>query len=210
MVRWLASIYNNAYIKGRIIEYDIASANISVCAEKRLITEDEHKMLNRMDKDKRNVSFGCMIRDNPLLGQRYREELSKQMDLFIEVNDIDKYSLLEIASDAIWVVNKACKQLSFGEYIRYRNKREYTSLLILDKKHYYFNSVLGDMEFRFLDEKHKDDEIFIEYVKTVMSLKEINDDKSIYLKTHEMILTEYRNNLIMIRQLRAILDIMNI
>ena len=133
----------------RIYEYDIQQCDISVMAHLNIIDEQEFNKYRSMDKKERVIKIGCLKRDNTELDTQIRNEVADIMGNLISVNKLDEDSILEIASDAIWVTKPLKYGLSKGKYINIRNKREYNSILIIGGVCYYLNTLTDSTLKRF-------------------------------------------------------------
>ena len=81
--------------KGSISEWDIVTANVSILAEERLISEETYRNLKEADRRDRNVMIGTIMRDlreqdNYDLVSEFDEYMKKYVNMFIEENGIKK------------------------------------------------------------------------------------------------------------------------
>lgn len=116
--------------KGNISEWDIVTANVSILAEERLISEETYRNLKEADRKDRNVMIGMIMRDlkeqdNYDLSAEFNEYLNKYVNMFIETNNIKKNNILEIAKDAVFLHNCNPKYSKFGDYIKFKKKNIY-------------------------------------------------------------------------------------
>ena len=121
-------------INMNIQEWDLAKANISILRSLNLITEDQYQKYLVMPKQEREVSIGCLRRDNPNIEAGYQEGIVRARQLFFDINNIDQENVLYIDNDSITTVhswNDRRAGYISGEinpYLNFRIKNRYTSL----------------------------------------------------------------------------------
>lgn len=91
------------YISGRIVEYDIKSANISMLYLKGIIDEENYRYLSSIPKQEREVSIGLMIKDNYNIYKAIANGIKEYRLKFGEANNITPESIVRIANDAIYL-----------------------------------------------------------------------------------------------------------
>lgn len=116
--------------KGSISEWDIVTANVSILAEERLISEETYRNLKEADRRDRNVMIGTIMRDlreqdNYDLVSEFDGYIKKYVNMFIEENGIKKNNILEIAKDAVFLHNFNPKYTKFGDFIKFKRKHTY-------------------------------------------------------------------------------------
>lgn len=127
----LKSIVSNAnyltpsgkYISGRIVEYDIKSANISTLREANYITQEYYEELNRLPKQQREVAIGLAIKKDIGIYKIISSTIAKAREAFLIQNNIEQENVIRIANDAIYV-NTAydLANTQVGTYINFRPK----------------------------------------------------------------------------------------
>lgn len=117
---------SSRYISGRIIEYDIKSANISVLRNKNIISQERYEYLKNLPKINREIEIGLMEKNDINI---YKEIQSGIIDSKIELvkfNKIDIDQIVRIANDAVYVNSDIdLKYTKFGEFIEFKQKSEY-------------------------------------------------------------------------------------
>ena len=93
------------YIKNTIItEYDMESAGMNILTELGYFSEEDRKKLLSMDKLKRNVLIGKMLRKNPKMMEDLEKGFAEARRVFFEVNGIDEYDVVSVKRDAIFII----------------------------------------------------------------------------------------------------------
>lgn len=125
-----------ATYKGRISEWDMVSANISVLIESNMISMETYTDLRDTDKEDRNVTVGMLMRDYKEcdLPTVVADLIKKYVDMFIETNHIRDKEVLEIAKDAIFLHNITPKITKFGDYINFIEKHTYYFVIEFELK----------------------------------------------------------------------------
>ena len=123
------------YIKNTIItEYDMESAGMNILTELGYFSEDDRKKLMEMDKLKRNVLIGNLLRRNPKMNEDLHHGFAEARRIFFEKNNIDEYDVLSIKKDAIFLIGNKIIDPNISKYIKIRPKHRYTSYM--DVKNY--------------------------------------------------------------------------
>lgn len=92
------------YISGRITEYDIKSANISMLKRYNMITDNEYNYYLSLPKQFREQDIGKMIRDRGIYFYNIIAEGIKDAKYqFLTRNNIDPMSIVRIANDAVYI-----------------------------------------------------------------------------------------------------------
>lgn len=134
-------LFNN-----EIIEYDMREAGYSLIREYKLLSNDVIDKLSKYSKDKRTIRIGMIQRENNDFKNKLKEAFSEARKIFFNDNDLYEENILSIKKDAIFVRNKRCKSIKFGNYIEFRPKNVYTSYMLLDNNEYYFNKRIVDVK----------------------------------------------------------------
>lgn len=124
----------NQYIR----EYDMSKANISVLAEKGVITRNSYLQLYNSDKMYRQIYIGKMIKMNPQNQEILDEGIIEYKQKFFESNGIYDNDIVSIKNDAVFVLNKAPSILNFDHVISFIYKNTYTSFMKLNKLEIYY------------------------------------------------------------------------
>ena len=131
-------------INRTIQEWDIEKANISVLRDMNILSEKDYKTYKAMDKQKREVAVGCLIRDNPELYKSLATGIAEASDRFFSIMNIESEDVLYIDNDSITIIKPITynntKPVQIGNKTRFRTKNRYTSfyrILFIDLL--YFN-----------------------------------------------------------------------
>lgn len=122
------------YIQTLIKEYDISSANISILAEANVISDEMYDTLRSTYKIARNKTIGKLMITHPEIKDIIYNGIKKYMLEFIKSNKIKRSNILEIATDAIFVMNppEADLETMFDDHIIFKDKGTYFSMLEFD------------------------------------------------------------------------------
>lgn len=109
-----------------VTEWDMVSAGISALAEEGHISESVFRDLRESNKQDRVVLLGkAMGTSTDNLAQIIEELIRKYVNEFISINNIRKKDILEIAKDAVFLINVIPKETKFGDFIRFMQKNKY-------------------------------------------------------------------------------------
>lgn len=171
-------------IRNSICEFDIKNAGITILYEKGILTKKEYLYYINLDKDTRVIKTGLLLKDNPKYYDIQMAGFREYMDKFILANKIKKYSVYEIAKDALWIIGRQPKLLKFDK-IEFVKKREFTSFFKFRKVIFYVNSRTDIIDVRGSNPK---DNTFLNVIKDILIKYEYEVD--LYTKLHTI-----RNNL---------------
>ena len=134
-------------IDSEIIEWDIKSANISICREYNLLTEKQISQIESMPKEKRVRTIGLLERSS----KKFMKELESHFDIavnqFMEQNYLDKdQDVIAIKKDAVFTINKNITNPNVGRAIHFVKKNTYDSFLRLDRFEFYINDERVDVK----------------------------------------------------------------
>lgn len=122
------------YISGRIVEYDIKSANISTLRELNIISDDQYTRLSKLPKNDREIEIGLMIRQDESIYQNIQKGIKSAKLALGKANNINPFSIVRIANDAVYINSNIDLQYTrFGNYIEFKQKSIYNIMLVLDK-----------------------------------------------------------------------------
>ena len=107
-----------------IYEYDVAHAGISILYEAGAIKKERYDFLCKLEKRKRVVQTGLMIKENPEFSKIIKEGYKKYTDLLIEKNKLVPDNIVELVNDAVWVSGASPTVLEFGE-VKFRKKQHF-------------------------------------------------------------------------------------
>lgn len=167
-----------------ISEYDIRKANISVLYSEGVIDRSYYEYLYSADRMTRQIEVGYMIKDNKEVGDILSNGITKYRKMFFESNGLLDKDILSIKNDAIFVISKKPKILTFGN-IEFVNKNTYTSFIkFLKRKEIYFRSDMVnqtmDIDIKGISddnlEKHRD--YMMKVIGDIIYFIEVGDIKS--------------------------------
>lgn len=131
-----------------IIEYDLSKANITSLLYYKEIDETLYNTLYNMDKIKREVYIGNLIRTNKNIYKAIKNGISYAKKLFFENNDIKDNEVLSIRNDAIFIIGNREMKTDFSPFI-FSKKNTYTFFMKTSTRLelYYRYDRLTDMEY---------------------------------------------------------------
>lgn len=169
----------------KLIEYDIKSANANVMYVEGIIDKEKYDSLTSMNKMKRVITVGNMIKGDMDLYKDLKAGIKKYTDKFIEVNNLSD-NVYEVVTDAVWVYNKYPSKTKLNEHIEFTKDRVATSVMVLnDKIKIYYNSTTGELYNRGIGKIDHGVFTFMKRLKKFMKLKEGNHHKLLYKTLHE-------------------------
>lgn len=172
-------------IKNSICEFDIKNAGVTILYQKGILTKKEYLYYINLDKNTRVIKTGNLLKDNPSYYKIQMDGFKEYMDKFILANKIKKYSVYEIAKDALWIIGRQPKILKFDNVL-FVKKREFTSFFKYRKIIFYVNSSTNIIDIR---GSNPTDNKFLNIIKDILIKYEFGID--LYDKLHSI-----RNNLL--------------
>lgn len=172
-------------IKNSICEFDIKNAGVTILYQKGILTKKEYLYYINLDKNTRVIKTGNLLKDNPSYYKIQMDGFKEYMDKFILANKIKKYSVYEIAKDALWIIGRQPRILKFDNVL-FVKKREFTSFFKYRKIIFYVNSSTNIIDIR---GSNPSDDKFLNIIKDILIKYEFGID--LYDKLHSI-----RNNLI--------------
>ena len=172
-------------IKNSICEYDIKNAGVTILYQKGILTKKEYLYYINLDKNTRVIKTGNLLKDNPSYYDIQINGFKEYMKLFCKANKIKKYSIFEVAKDALWIIGRQPQILKFDNVL-FVKKREFTSFFKFRKIIFYVNSRTDEVEVRGTNPK---DMAFLNIIKELLIKYEFDID--MYEKLHKI-----RNNLL--------------
>lgn len=172
-------------IKNSICEFDIKNAGVTILYQKGILTKKEYLYYINLDKNTRVIKTGNLLKDNPSYYKIQMDGFKEYMDKFILANKIKKYSVYEIAKDALWIIGRQPRILKFDNVL-FVKKREFTSFFKYRKIIFYVNSSTNIIDIRGSNPK---EDKFLNIIKDILIKYEFGID--LYDKLHSI-----RNNLI--------------
>lgn len=172
-------------IKNSICEFDIKNAGVAILYQKGILTKKEYLYYINLDKNTRVIKTGNLLKDNPSYYKIQMDGFKEYMDKFILANKIKKYSVYEIAKDALWIIGRQPRILKFDNVL-FVKKREFTSFFKYRKIIFYVNSSTNIIDIRGSNPK---EDKFLNIIKDILIKYEFGID--LYDKLHSI-----RNNLL--------------
>ena len=172
-------------IKNSICEFDIKNAGVTILYQKGILTKKEYLYYINLDKNTRVIKTGNLLKDNPSYYKIQMDGFKEYMDKFILANKIKKYSVYEIAKDALWIIGRQPRILKFDNVL-FVKKREFTSFFKYRKIIFYVNSSTNIIDIRGSNPK---EDTFLNIIKDILIKYEFGID--LYDKLHSI-----RNNLL--------------
>lgn len=141
-------------INNTIYEYDLSKANISILREMNIFSEDLYWQFYNMDKHKREVTIGKMIRKDKALGEALERGFIQARQMFFDANNLTDNDVFAIKKDAIFTLRQV-NTTHFLDKLDFKEKNLYTSFYKVPgyKIEYYFckHPLTGEEK---LDVKH--------------------------------------------------------
>lgn len=162
------------YIVGQnIYEYDMKEAGFNLIKEYNQLPDDEIDRLDRMTKDKRKIAIGLLMKHNKEFNKIHTKSFGLMRQRFIEANDIVKEDVLTIKKDAIFIVGRKCRVLSFGE-LKFSEKNKYTSFHMINGIEFYYRSSNDTLHVKGIDDKKltNHEEGMLKFMRTVFKYLE--------------------------------------
>lgn len=151
--------YKYLEVNSDIIEYDIKSANISLCREYKLLPNGVINKIEKMNKKNRVINIGLIGKKSKNFMKKLENHFTLTTNKFIELNNLSKEDdIIAIKKDAVFVINKIINYNTMGEHIKFINKNQYHAYLYLKPFEFYFKKD-GSIDVKGLSKqsnKHKD------------------------------------------------------
>lgn len=121
------------YISGRITEYDISSANITMLRKYNKISEDYYCYLSKLPKYNREVEIGLLIQSDRSYYDIIRDGIIEAKKMLFMSNNIDMNNIVRIANDAVYI--NSSNDLTYTEFdtVVFKKKSQHNCMLRLDK-----------------------------------------------------------------------------
>lgn len=111
-----------------IIEYDMKDAGFSLIKQFKLLTPEQIRELERLDKGlERHIAVGKLQGKDKEFSNRLGEKFAEVRGFFIEFNGLNDNNILSVKKDAIYTIG-SCKRLKFGQ-VQFSPKNNYTSYI---------------------------------------------------------------------------------
>lgn len=96
-------ITDKRYVSGRIVEYDIKSANITMLRKYNKIDDNYYNYLKRLPKYDREVEVGLLQRNREEYSGTIRNGIAEAKRKLLYSNEISPDSIVRIANDAVYI-----------------------------------------------------------------------------------------------------------
>lgn len=180
-----------------IVEFDLKSANTSLCREYKLLSDSEIDKIEDMPKDKRVVTIGKKMRSDTAFKDGLKSAFIDIRKRFIEANDLDDGDILAIRKDAIFCL-KEVSVTKFG-HCKFVEKNHYTSFLRLGMLEIFYSPRYGKDGLPILDIKGIDDETLkyhqngmLKFLRTLLKHLETSS-KSVMFSYVRRFIDRYKN-----------------
>ena len=156
-------------INVQIHEYDIKSAGLSALIEKGVISPEKAEALKRMNKTKRNITIGHLMRRDKGMTRAINEALIEARAQFIESNELTSEDILSVKRDAVFVIGKTVEHRVFGQY-EFILKNTYSSYVKLNKKEFYYSSRGSYLDVKGISDKVRENQkdYFLNDIRIIM------------------------------------------
>lgn len=120
-------------VNAEITEYDIKHGNTSIMEAFQMVDQSLIDHLNGLPKKRRNESVGIMQRKDPKFADDLENNFNITVDDFLSKNQLDKdIDVIEIARDAVFVLNKPIRYTNFRKAINFIPKNIYHAFIRLE------------------------------------------------------------------------------
>ena len=120
----------------KIVEYDLKSANTSLCREYKLLPEDKIKEIEDKPKSERVKIIGKLMRKDKKFNQGLRDAFIDIRRRFFKENNIQDGDILAIKKDAIFCFDNV-EYTNFG-HCTFSEKNTYTSYMYVNRFEFYY------------------------------------------------------------------------
>lgn len=160
-----------------IREYDMKSAGLNILHNKGVFNDKEYKMLLSKPKYDRNYLIGKFLQVNKQYNKLLMDTFIDIRKKFFELNNIEDEDILSIKKDAIFTIDKECKNLEFDNY-KFEFKNEYTTYLQFNNKEFYLNKYTKEMDVKGFSEETKEfqKDYYFKLIKDIMLLGNNKDE----------------------------------
>lgn len=178
----------------KIVEYDIAKANISVLYDNNKLSESEYIRLRDQPRMVRQYEIGCAIRDDPKLEKVLDEGFREARRRLVEKLKLEDYNILHVNRDALFIVLPSTSRIQ--DIIQVGEKTAFTCRGIYDSYYrieparnihiYYSHS--GNRKVRGIGESalKLHEEYFLNDILHVMNVATFNGIQAAYNELKEL------------------------
>lgn len=126
-------------IDGKINEYDISKANISILRDAGYLDNSKYMELYESPKQYREIYIGKLQGSNPEVAQALSNGFKDARRNFIEMNNINDINIIDIRKDSISTVSVEADKLQVSPHVVFRKSGSYTSFYRLGFVDIYYN-----------------------------------------------------------------------
>lgn len=126
-------IYPLRYISGRIVEYDIKSANVSILYKYGKIDKKYYNYLTSLPKISREIEIGLLIRDDITYFDTIQEGIKEAKFALGKTNNIKPEEIIRVANDAVYINRPYDLKYTSFDNIIFNIKTISNSMIKLDK-----------------------------------------------------------------------------
>lgn len=99
----ISYLHPSRYVSGRIVEYDIKSANITMLHKYGKIDDKYFYYLYNLPKRDREIEVGNMIKTDPSIYDIIKNGIREAKIKLFDSNDIHLFDIVRIANDAVYI-----------------------------------------------------------------------------------------------------------
>lgn len=129
------------YISGRIVEYDIRAANITMLRKYNAITEEYFNFLLSLPKHNREVEIGLLINTDIKYFNIIRDGILDAKKKLFVANNINPLSIVRIANDAVFINSSNDLKFTVFDNVIFKQKSISNSMIKLDKLIIFFSYI---------------------------------------------------------------------
>ena len=123
------------YVSGRIIEYDMRSANISIMRHIDMITQESYEKLKSLPKIIREREVGLMEKSDPSIYTSIANGIKEAKLELAAFNKLEPEQIIRVANDAVYVNSMVdLSYTKFGDFIEFVPKNMYNVYCNLNGK----------------------------------------------------------------------------
>lgn len=191
------SLYLNPnidFLFGRnIIEFDMKSAGLSLIKYYNLLDEHTIASLEQMEKTARNKQIGIIQRDNPEFKNSLSNAFIDMRRIFIETLNLNDIDILSIKKDAIFIIDPPTKKEVCFKNVIFVPKNKYTSYINLNKKEFYINSLMKQIDVKGLSSVELHRKYLLDFILKFATMNEKSSNVDIIIRTLVRFVKDYRN-----------------
>lgn len=160
-----------------IREYDLKSAGLNILYNKGIFKDKEYDILLKKEKFQRNYLIGKFLQNNPYCNKILMDTFIEIRKKFFELNNLEDTDILSIKKDAIFTIDKECKNLEFDNY-QFVSKGKFTNFVQFNQKEFYYNKYTENFEIKGYSEETKNFQknYYFNLLKNIIKLSNKKDE----------------------------------